>query len=85
MWIAVSTTAVVVFIAGLLVGVLVYHCIIKHQSPNSKPRSSSCLQHQTVPSSDQPQQTDPEYEVVVELKPNTAYEFTQTGIENENK
>ena len=75
MWIAVSTTGVVVFIAGLLAGVLVYHCIIKHQSPNSKPRSSSCQQHQTVPSSNQLQKTGPESEVEVELEQNPAYPF----------
>jgi len=84
MWIAVSTTAVVVFIAGLLVGVLagvlLYHCIIKHQAWSCKPESSS-HQQKTVSSSNPLQQTGPQYEEVMELRQNTAYEPTQTGIE----
>ena len=41
--IAVVTTAVVFFMAGVLTGALVYHCISKHrsQSSGSKPESSS--------------------------------------------
>ena len=78
MWIAVSTTAVVVFIAGLLVGVLggvlLYHCVVKHQA-------SSHQQKKTVSSSNPLQQTGPQYEEVMELRQNTAYEPTQTGIE----
>ena len=55
---------------GFLAGVLVYHCISKHQSQSSKPESSSHQQQQTVV----PQQrAGPEYEEVVELKENTAY------------
>ena len=84
MWIAVSTTAVVVFIAGLLVGilagVLLYHCIIKHQARSCKPESSS-HQQITASSSNPLQQTGPQYEEVMELRQNTAYEPTQTGIE----
>ena len=81
MWIAVSTTAVVVFIAGVLAGVLVYHCIAERQSPSSKPGSSYHQQQQAGSSSTPLRQTGPEYEEVVELKPNKAYEITQTGIE----
>lgn len=84
MWIAVSTTAVVVFIGGLLVGVLagilLYHCVIKHQAWNSKLESSSHKQ-KIVSSSNPLQQTGPQYEEVLELKQNKAYETTQTGIE----
>ena len=84
MWIAVSTTAVVLFITGLLVGVLVgvslYHCIIKHQALSSKLASSSHQQKKTVSSSNPLQQTGPQYEEVMELRQNTAYEPTQTGI-----
>ena len=83
--IAVSVTAVVVFIAGVLVGilagVLLYHCIIKHQAWSCKPESSSHQQQQTVPSSNTLQRTGPQYEDVMELRQNAAYEPTQTGIE----
>jgi len=46
--IAVVTTAVVFFMAGVLTGALVYHCISKHrsQSSGSKPDSSSQQQQQ---------------------------------------
>ena len=85
MLIAVSTTAIVVFIAGLLVGVLagvlLYHCVIKHQACGSKLESSSHKQKKTVSSSNPLKQTGPQYEEVLELKQNRAYEPTQTGIE----
>ena len=85
MWIAVSTTAVVVFIAGLLVGVLtgfmLYHCIIKHEAWSSKLESSSHKQKKTSSSSKPLQQTGPQYEEVMELRQNTAYEPKQSGIE----
>ena len=71
---AVVTTAVVFFMAGVLTGVLAYHCISKHQSQStgSKPESSS---HQQ-------QQAGPQYEEVsttiagekIELRRNMAYE-----------
>ena len=83
--IAISTTAVVVFIAALLVGVLagvlLNHCIIKHQAWSCKPKSSSHQQQQTEPSSNALQQTGPQYEEVMELRQNKAYESTLTGIE----
>ena len=80
--IAVVATAVVIFIAGVLTGVLFYHCISNHQSQSSKLQSSSHQQQQHVISaSNQRQQTSPEYEEVMELRQNTAYEPTQTGIE----
>ena len=65
--IAVVTTAVVIFIAGVLTGVLLYHCISNHQSQSSKPVSAS----------NQLQQTGPEYEEVVELSENVAYRPTE--------
>ena len=63
----------------IVIGVMIL-CFIKHQSPNSKPRSSSCQQHQTVPSPNQPQQTDPESEVPVEMEQNPAYPFTRPAL-----
>ena len=66
--IAVVTTAVVIFIAGVLTGVLFYHCISNHRSQSSKPVSAS----------NQLQQTGPEYEEVVELSENMAYRPTQS-------
>ena len=63
---------------GFLAGVLVYHCISKHQSQSSKQESSSRQQQQTVI----PQQrADPEYEEVVKLKKNVAYGPAQQSIE----
>ena len=67
--IAVVTTAVVIFIAGVLTGVLLYHCVSHHRSQSTKPVSAS----------NQLQQTGSEYEVV-ELSANMAYRPTQ-GIE----
>ena len=68
MWIAVSITVVVVLIAGVLVGVLLFYCIIKCRSHNSKPK----------PSSHRPQQAGPEYEEVAEIGENkVAYGLTQ--------
>ena len=71
---SVGITAVVIatitLIVGFLAGVLVYHCISKHQSQSSKPKSSSHQQQQAaVPQ----QRAGPEYEEVVELKENVAY------------
>ena len=80
--IAVASTTVVVFIAGFLAGVLVYHCISKLQSQGSKSESSpSHHQQQTISSSNPLQQTGPEYAEVIKLRQNRAYELTQTGIE----
>ena len=87
--IAVATTAVGIFIAGVIAGILIHHCIIKQQSRNSKHESSSKRQQQpsshqeqqAVPSSNSLRQTGPEYEEVVRLRQNAAYELTQTGIE----
>ena len=90
--ITVTTTAVGIFIAGVLAGILIHHCIIKHRSQNSKPKSpseqseqqqqpSSHQEHQAVTSSNPLRQTGPEYEEVVKLRKNAAYELTQTGIE----
>ena len=78
--IAVASTAVVVFIAGFLAGVLVYHYISKHQSQGSKSLPSH-QQQQTISSSNPLQQTGPEYAEVIKLRQNRAYEDTQTGIE----
>ena len=66
--IAVVTTAVVTFIAGVLTGVLFYHCISNHRSQSSKPVSAS----------NQLQQTGPEYEEVMELSENVAYKPVQS-------
>ena len=72
--VSVGITAVVIatitLIVGFLAGVLVYHCISKHQTQSSKPGTSSYQQQQaTVPQ----QRAGPEYEEVVELKENVAY------------
>ena len=80
--IAVASTALVVFIAGVLAGVLLYHCISKHRSQSIKPESSS--QHpqpEAVSSSNPLQWTGPEYAEVIKLRKNTSYELTQTDIE----
>ena len=63
----------------IVIGVMIL-CFIKYQSPNSKPRSSSCQQHQTVPSSNQPQRTGPESEAPVEMEQNTVYPFTRPAL-----
>ena len=66
--IAVATSAVVFFIAGIIGGTLativVYHCISKQQPKSSKPIS-------------QPQ-TLPEYEEIIQLSENRAYAPTQS-------
>jgi len=81
--IAVASTAVVVFIAGVLAGVLLYHCISKHQSQTSK-QQAVLFSHQlpqSVSSSNPLPQTGPEYEEVVKLRKNASYELTKPGIE----
>ena len=73
--IAVASTAVVIFIVEILVGVLVYYCICKHRSQQSSKHESSSHQQQQV------EQTGPVYEEVpatskhekIELRENTAY------------
>lgn len=81
--VTVACIALVMFIiAGVVATVLMYHCISKHRFQNCKPEPSSFHhQQQAVLSSNALQQTDPEYEEVVELKQNKAYELTQIGIE----
>ena len=69
--ITVVTTAVVIFIAGVLTGVLFYHCISHHRSQSAKPVSAS----------NQQQQTGPEYEEVVDLSENLAYNKPVQSIE----
>lgn len=82
MGIAVVSAAVMFFTAGIFSGVLVFYCISKHRSQSSKLESPSFQQQQQpVLSSNPLQQTGPEYEEVVELRQNRAYELTQTGIE----
>ena len=71
--IAIASTSVVIFIIGFLAGVLVYHCISKHQSQSSKPEPCSSQQLQAVSSSCSLPQTGPEYEKVMEMKENMAY------------
>ena len=66
--IAVVTTAVVIFITGVLTGVLLYHCISNHRSRSFK----------AVSVSNQLKQTGPEYEDVMELSENMAYRPTQS-------
>ena len=72
--IAVASTAIVVSIVEVLVGVLAYHCICKHRSQQSSKHESSSHQQQQVG------QTGPVYEEVpstsgnkIELRDNTAY------------
>ena len=84
--IAVATATVVAFItgalAGFLAGVLVFYCISKHRSQNFKPELPS-HQHQQISSSRPLQKTEPEYEEVIELRQNTAYEPAVTMRANE--
>ena len=85
--IAVTITAVLTFIAGVLSGILLYHCVNKYQCQNSKPESSFHKEqqssfHQLPQSVPNPlPQTGPEYEEVVKLKRNVSYELTKTGME----
>lgn len=77
---AVGITAVVTgtlsLLVGLLAGVLLYYCISKHQShQTSKSDLSPHQQQQAVSASNPLQQTDPEYEDIVELKCNRSYDF----------
>ena len=78
MGIAVVVTGTIAFVVGVLAGVLLYHCISKHQS-QLKPASTSQSQQQK----DSGVEADPMYEVPVpsgaEVEPreNVAYEPTQ--------
>ena len=73
--IAVATATVMAFIAGVLAGVLLYHCISKHLSQSSKPETFPEHQQELTLSSSNPlQQTGPEYAEVIKLKQNKAYE-----------
>ena len=72
--IAVASTAIVVSIVEVLVGVLAYHCICKHRSQQSSKHESSSHQQRQV------EQSGPVYEEVpsasgnkIELRDNTAY------------
>ena len=76
--IAFPGTAVAFFIAGVLAGVLLYHCISKYRSRSSK---SSTKQQQPVSSINPLQQTGPEYEEVIELSESMAYKPVMTDIE----
>ena len=66
-----GTIALVIgFLAGVLTGILLFHCIGNHRSQSSKSDSATHQQQQAV----LPQQrAGPEYEEVVELKENQAY------------
>ena len=75
------TVGTIALVVGVLAGMLVYHCIIKHWFKSFKADPSSHQQHQTVPSSNPLPQTGPEYEEVVELRQNRAYELTETSIQ----
>ena len=59
-------TLVVGVLAGALTGILLFYCISRHRSQRSKP------------SSNQLQQTGPEYEEVLGLGGNMAYKPTQS-------
>ena len=76
--IAFPGTAIVFFIAGVLAGALLYHCISKQRSQSSK---SSSQPRQSVSSSNPLQQTGPEYEEVIELSESIAYRPVKTSIE----
>ena len=86
MGLAVSTATVVSFIGGVLAGslavVLLYHFIRKHQSQSSKTDPTSHQQQQTASALTPLQpETGPEYEEVVELRQNMAYEPIGTDID----
>ena len=83
--IAVVTTVVVFFMAGVLTGALVYHCISKHRSQSSGFKPESC--------SHQQQQAGPQYEEVsttsagekIEIRRNMAYAPVQKIEMRENE
>ena len=82
--IAVATATVVAFItgalAGFLAGALVFYSISKHRSQSFKPEPPS-HQQQQISSSNPLRKTEPEYEEMIELRQNTAYEPAETGID----
>ena len=72
--IAVASSAIIVSIVEVLVGVLAYHCICKHRSQQISKHESSSHQQRQV------EQSGPVYEEVpsasgnkIELRDNTAY------------
>ena len=69
------TVGTIALVVGVLVGMLIYHCIIKHWF------KSSHQQQQAVPSSNPLEQTGPEYEEVVEVRQNRSYGLAATGIQ----
>ena len=69
------TTVVIGTIVGFLAGALVYHCISYHRSRRSKLELSSHQQQKEVSACNPQQLTGPEYEEVVELRPNRSYEI----------
>lgn len=71
--VAIACTTVVVFMGGVLVGIMLFYCISKHRSHSSKPEQSYYQQQQVVSSANPMQQTAPEYEEVIELRENKAY------------
>ena len=68
--IAVANSSLVFFLAGVLAGVLVYHCINKYQLESSKPESSSQPQHQAGPVYEE---VPASIEDKIELRENMAY------------
>ena len=75
MGITAIVTGAIALIVGFLGGIFVYHCISNHQSQRCKPELSSHQQQQATVTPFQ--QTGPEYEEVVELRQNRAYELTK--------
>ena len=82
--IAVVIVGTIVLVVGVLVGVLLYYCIIKHSSLFKKHQS----QLKPESSSHQQQQTDPEYEEVqavqeyeVPVTTGAEFELRENGYE----
>ena len=83
---AVSTSVVVgiavgiiALVVGFLAGIPIYHCVISHWFMSFKPHSS--FHQQQEESSNALQQTGPEYEEVVQLSQNRAYDLADTSIQ----
>ena len=83
--IAVGVTGTIIFVVGVLAGVLLYHCLSKHRS-QLKPELASYQQQLTDPQYEKVQ-ADPEYEVPatsraeIELRENVAYHHPVQKIE----
>ena len=74
--IVLTCTGPLIFLVGVLIGVLIYYCVSKQPLQNTKVKSQlSDQQQETVISS-----TPPEYAEVIRLRQNRAYELTQIGI-----